>query len=129
AQIALFALLALALLPALRRASDRARRADLVGHLALNAAMIWMLAAMPLLMTGTHATGVGGHPGHAGHAGAAAVAPTGHTPGWVLAVNSLFVAVCLAGLLWWLLRAAAVRRHRLPAAAHGLMAAGMGMML
>ncbi|MEI7057498.1 DUF5134 domain-containing protein [Nocardioides sp. CCNWLW239] len=127
-QIALFAMLAVALLPALRRASDRARRADLVGHLALNAAMIWMLAAMPVLMAGTHSTSVEGHAGHAG-AGAAVAPPAGHTPGWAVAVNSIFVAICLAGLLWWVLRAAAARRHRLPAAAHGLMAAGMGMML
>lgn len=126
AQVALFALLTVALLPALRSASDRARRADLVGHLALNASMIWMLAAMPLLMAGTHATSTDGH---AGHGGVAAASPAGHTPGWVVVVNSIFIAVCLVGLLWWLLRAAAVRRHRLPAAAHGLMAAGMGTML
>ncbi|NGN96052.1 DUF5134 domain-containing protein [Nocardioides sp. KC13] len=126
AQVALFALLAVALLPALRRAGDRARRADLVGHLALNAAMIWMLAAMPVLMAGTHATSV---EGHAGHGGAAAPTPAGHAPGWAVAVNAVFIAVCVAGLFWWLLRATAVRRHRLPAAAHGLMAAGMGAML
>ncbi|MER7556050.1 DUF5134 domain-containing protein [Nocardioides sp. NPDC126508] len=126
AQVALFALLTVALLRALRHASDRARRADLVGHLALNAAMIWMLAAMPFLMVGTRAAGVAGHAGHTEHA---AAAPVGHAPGWAVAINSLFVAVCLAGLLWWLLRAASLRRHRLPAAAHCLMAAAMGTML
>ncbi|MET8518936.1 DUF5134 domain-containing protein [Nocardioides sp. NBC_00163] len=124
AQVALFAVLALALLAALRRASDGARRADLVGHLGLNAAMIWMLAAMPLLMAD-----VGGLEGHAGHGSAVAIAPAGHTPGWAVAVNSLFVVVCAAGVLWWLVRATAVREHRLPALGHGLMAAGMGTML
>lgn len=124
AQVALFAVLALALLPALRRASDGARRADLVGHLGLNAAMIWMLAAMPLLMAD-----VGGLEGHAGHGSAVAIAPAGDTPAWAIAVNSLFVAVCAAGVLWWLVRATAVREHRLPAIGHGLMAAGMGTML
>ena len=124
AQVALFAVLALALLPALRGASDRARRADLVGHLGLNAAMIWMLAAMPLLMAD-----VGGLEGHAGHGSAVAIAPAGHPPGWAIAVNSLFVVVCAAGVLWWLVRATAVREHRLPALGHGLMAAGMGTML
>jgi hypothetical protein len=126
AQVALFAVLTLALLPALLGASDRARRADVVGHLALNAAMIWMLAAMPLLMADAHASGARGH---AGHAGAVTIAPAGHPPAWAIAVNSLFVAVCAAGVLWWLVRATAVRTHRLPAIGHGLMAAGMGTML
>ncbi|MFJ2755997.1 DUF5134 domain-containing protein [Nocardioides sp. NPDC087217] len=124
AQVAIFAVLTMALVPALRGASDRARRADVVGHLALNAAMIWMLAAMPLLMAD-----VGGLEGHAGHGSAAAIAPAGHAPGWAIAVNSGFVVVCAAGVLWWLVRATAVREHRLPALGHGLMAAGMGTML
>ena len=124
AQVALFVVLALALLPALKRARDGARRADLVGHLGLNAAMIWMLAAMPLLMADA-----GGLEGHTGHGSAVATAPAAHPPGWAIAVNSLFVAVCAAGVLWWLVRATAVRDHRLPAIGHGLMAAGMGTML
>ncbi|MBC7275703.1 DUF5134 domain-containing protein [Nocardioides sp.] len=126
AQVALFTVLALALLPALRRASDGARRADLVGHLALNAAMIWMLAAMPLLMADVHP---GGLEGHAGHGSAAAIGAAADTPGWAITVNSLFVAVCAAGVVWWLVQAAAVRTHRLPAIGHGLMAGGMGTML
>lgn len=126
AQGALFGILSLALLSALRRASGRAGRADMIGHLALNAAMIWMLAAMPLLMTQVHPGGLGGH---AGHGSAVAIAPAGHAPGWAIAVNSLFVAVCAAGALWWLVRATVVREHRLPAIGHGLMAAGMGTML
>ena len=129
-QVALFAILTLALLTELRRASDRARRTDLVGHLSLNAAMIWMLAAMPLLMTDAHAAGT--HTaGHAGHSGAAAALPptAAAAPGWAIMINSLFVAACAAGVIWWLLRAAAVREHRLPALGHGLMATGMGTML
>ncbi|MBG6096672.1 DUF5134 domain-containing protein [Nocardioides luteus] len=128
AQVALFAILTVALLPALRRTSGRARRTDVVGHLALNAAMIWMLAAMPLLMADTHAAG--SHTaGHAGHSGAAAALPTAAAPGWAIVVNSLFITACAAGVIWWLLRAAAVREHRLPALGHGLMATGMGTML
>ncbi|MFE6650379.1 DUF5134 domain-containing protein, partial [Nocardioides sp. NPDC057772] len=74
-QVGLFVILTLALLPALRRTSSRARRTDVVGHLALNAAMIWMLAAMPLLMADAHAAGT--HTaGHAGHSGAAAALPS-----------------------------------------------------
>ncbi|MFI5623043.1 DUF5134 domain-containing protein [Nocardioides sp. NPDC051685] len=135
AQVAVFVILTLALLPALRRTSSRARRADVVGHLALNAAMIWMLAAMPLLMTNAHADGphTAGIAGHAGHSGSVAALPptaaAAAAPGWAILVNSLFVAACAAGLIWWLLRAAAVREHRLPALGHGLMATGMGTML
>ena len=129
AQVALFALLTLALVPALRKTSDRARRTDLVGHLALNAAMIWMLTAMPLLMTDTHTAGT--HTaGHAGHTGAAvSLPPAAAAPGWAIMINSLFVAACAAGVIWWLLRAAVVREHRLPALGHGVMATGMGTML
>ena len=130
-QVGLFAVLALTLLPALRRTSGRARRADVVGHLALNAAMIWMLAAMPLLMSDAHAAGA--HTaGHAGHGSAAAALPptaAAAAPGWAIVVNALFITVCAAGVIWWLLRAAAVREHRLPALGHGLMATGMGTML
>ncbi|SDJ86661.1 protein of unknown function [Nocardioides sp. YR527] len=128
-QVALFSLLSLTLVPALVRAGGRARRTDLAGHLALNVAMIWMLVAMPLLMTGAPSEGSGAHAGHTGHAGAAALAPAVRGPDWAIVVNSLFVAVCVAGALWWLLRAAAGREHRLPAIGHGLMAAGMGTML
>ncbi|WP_328530869.1 DUF5134 domain-containing protein [Nocardioides sp. NBC_00368] len=131
AQVALFGILTVVLLPALHRTSGRARRADIVGHLALNAAMIWMLAAMPLLMSDAH--GAGTHTsGHAGHSGATAVLPpatAAAAPGWAILVNSLFVAACAAGVIWWLLRAAAIREHRLPALGHGLMATGMGTML
>ncbi len=134
AQVALFAILTLALLPGLRGTSGTSspsRRADVVGHLGLNAAMIWMLAAMPLLMTDAHATGT--HTaGHAGHSGAAAALPAAGAaaaPGWAIVVNSLFIMACGAGVVWWLLRAAVVREHRLPALGHGLMATGMGTML
>jgi hypothetical protein len=126
AQVALFVVLTVALLPGLQRTGSGAGRADVVGHLALNAAMIWMLAAMPLLMADARS---GGPTSHAGHGSMAAVTSSEPTPGWAIAVNSLFVALCAAGVLWWLLRATVVREHRLPAIGHSLMAAAMGTML
>lgn len=126
AQVALFTTLALALLLALREAGDTTRRADLMGNLALDGAMIWMLAAMPLLMADVPP---GGHDAHAGHDTAAAIGAAADVPGWAIIVNSLFVAVCTAATIWWLVRATTVRTHRLAAVGHGLMAAGMATML
>nr|WP_260174057.1 DUF5134 domain-containing protein [Nocardioides albus] len=126
AQLGLFSVLTLVMLLALRRTSDGTRRADLVGHLALTAAMIWMLAAMPLLVADTDP---GGGQGHAGHGGSAAIAPGADAPGWAIMVNSTFVVLCAAGTLWWLLRATVAREHRLPAMVHALMAAAMTTML
>mgnify|MGYP004171193529 CR=1 FL=1 len=69
AQIALFAIFALALLSALARAHGFPHRVELVGHVVLNAAMIWMLAAMPLLMAGMDMGGDGGSAGGLGGVG------------------------------------------------------------
>lgn len=52
AQVTVFAIFALALLPVLLQQGEAAQRVSLAGHPILNAAMIWMLLAMPLLMAG-----------------------------------------------------------------------------
>lgn len=127
-QIALFAILALALALGIPRAHGAARRADLSGHILLSAAMIWMLAAMPLLMAGAGAAGGSGAGGTAHHHGGGGGGP-GATPAWAEAVNLLFIALCAACALWWLYRLAAARGHRRHSASHALMAAGMGAML
>lgn len=128
AQIALFAIFAFALLPALTRAHGFPHRAELVGHIVLNAAMIWMLAAMPLLMAGMDMGGDGGS-AHAGHHGGGDEMALMATPVWADVVNVAFIVACTVGALWWLYRAAAVRGHRMHALCHALMAAGMGTML
>ncbi|MFS2243016.1 MULTISPECIES: DUF5134 domain-containing protein [unclassified Microbacterium] len=128
AQIALFAIFALALLPALARAHGFPHRVELVGHVVLNAAMIWMLAAMPLLMAGMDMGGDGGS-AHAGHHGGGDEMGLMATPVWADVVNTAFIVACTLGAAWWLYRAAVARGHRMHALCHALMAAGMGAML
>lgn len=126
-QAALFAALTLALLLLLYRARTRLHRSDLGSHLVLNAAMIWMLAAMPLLMADMHAAGVHAAADMGMHdAGEAAMAGT---PMWVDAVNLAFVALSAGAALWLGFRALTAAGHRLHASCHAVMGAGMAAML
>lgn len=127
AQIILFSALALALVPGLWRAPLVSRWVDLTGHIWLGAAMVWMIAAMPLLMAGTSEDHRGGGEHASGHGDA--VVATVPTPVWVDLVNAVFVAGSLALTLWWLYRALTIRDQRLHAFSHCLMAGGMAGML
>lgn len=122
AQIAVFAALALALLPGLVKAQPLPRRVDLAGHIWLAAAMIWMIAAMPLLMArmdgGVH---------HGGVEDEAMMVMT--TPAWADVVNAVFVVGSAALAVWWIYRAARIGGDRVHALCHALMAAGMAVML
>lgn len=124
-QVAIFAILAVALIPAYRGAGT-ARAIDLSGHIALNAAMIWMLAAMPLLMAGMTMGNGGG--GHGDHGGGADMAMTG-TPAWAQVVNTIFIVISVALAGWWLWRLATARRHRIHILCHIAMSLGMAGML
>lgn len=128
AQMILFAIFALALLPVFGRSRTLPGRVDLAGHLVLGAAMIWMLAAMPALMAGADTDGGGGG-GHAGHGGGGAESTLTVTPGWVDAVNAGFVVLCAGAAVWWMYRLVAVRTHRLHRFCHVVMAAGMAAIL
>jgi len=132
-QVGVFAVLTIALLSLLRRAHNTPVRIDLAGHLTLNAAMIWMLAAMPLLMAGmdmSHDMDPGMSMDGQMPMGDAAAAPmTMSTPMWADVVNVIFVALSAATMLWWLYRLISSRHHRLHATCHTVMAAGMGVML
>ncbi|MBD8539225.1 MULTISPECIES: DUF5134 domain-containing protein [unclassified Frigoribacterium] len=128
AQVLLFVILGLSLVPPLLRASSRRGRTELVGHIALDAAMIWMLAAMPLLMAG--AMSAAGGSIHAEHAGADAGADMlMATPIWADVVNVLFVVVSAVAALWWLVQMFISRGHRVHLLCHVVMAAGMAWML
>ncbi|WP_285362881.1 DUF5134 domain-containing protein [Microbacterium sp. LMC-P-041] len=126
AQVAIFAILALALVPSFRGVKG-AQTVDLVGHIVLDAAMVWMLAAMPLLMAGMDMSGDAGG-GHAGHGGGGG--PTiESTPVWVDIVNAVFIALCVAATVWWIWRLFRSSHHRIHSLCHIAMAAGMGWML
>ncbi|WP_046014476.1 DUF5134 domain-containing protein [Microbacterium sp. SA39] len=126
AQVAIFAILALALIPSYRGAKA-AKAVDLTGHIALDAAMIWMLAAMPLLMAGMDmAEGDGG--AHAGHQGGGGMMLDA-TPAWADVTNVVFLGICAVAAVWWILRLFTARHHRIHTLCHVAMAAGMGWML
>lgn len=139
AQVVLFVVLAVSLLLNWQRATRAVDRVDVAGHVLMDAAMIWMLAAMPLLMAGmdhAHETGHGSghgsghsdHGSHAGHGGHAMETSTA-TPAWADVVNVGFVVVCGVATMWWLFQVVGVSRHRWHSACHALMAAAMGVML
>lgn len=126
AQVALFAVLALSVLPLFGRATDGADRLDLVGHITLDIAMMWMLAAMPLLMAGVMDASAGSaHAAHHMTAGEAIM----ETPFWADVVNVIFIVVSAAAAVWWLFRLIVVKAHRLHLACHAVMAVGMSGML
>ena len=85
-------------------------------HVVMNAAMVWMVAAMPQIMGMTMSGDAsdGHHGGSASGAGSVAIA----TPAWVAALTWLFAGLLLVTAVLWALRV------RLPAAQTGC--AGQG---
>jgi hypothetical protein len=74
-------------------------------HLLMSASMVWMVAAMPLLMAGGMAAGSGGGmvmDGMVMGGGDSDAGPTAtETPGWALALTVLFCVGLLAGAGYW----------------------------
>ncbi|MFT4296816.1 MAG: DUF5134 domain-containing protein [Micropruina sp.] len=95
-----------------------ATRVDNATHLAMNAAMAWMLLQMALSAAGT-----GGH----GHGGAGP-AMTGAGPIGALAAALLPVLLLAGCALWWLLRTVRSPRGRVVHLSHAAMAVGMAAM-
>lgn len=122
-------------------------------HVAMGAAMTWMVAAMPLIMGSSHAGSSGGGGHHGGSAPVEAtgpVAPPEPAPGWVVVVTIAFALLSLAAAVWWgaravraddgpgghevadgtvLTRPTVTRSARAEAGCHVLMSLGMGGML
>lgn len=126
AQIAVFAVFALALLPGAFNGDGAARRISLVGHIILNAAMIWMLIAMPLLMAGMTMSDADASEYRRG--ADATTMPTG-TPVWADAVNVLFVVVSAAAVVWWAVALLRPRARHLHDLCYAGMASGTTAML
>lgn len=125
-QVVLFAVLALSLVPNWARTHALVDRIDIAGHALLDLAMIWMLAAMPLLMAGMDHGGGTGHGDHGAQDTGTSVATT---PVWADVVNAGFVVVCVVAGAWWIGRATMCSRRRWHLACYALMAAAMGVML
>lgn len=126
AQVAIFALFALALVPGVFNGEGSLQLISAIGHIALNAAMIWMLLAMPLLMAGM-TMGEGDSSGHH-HGGDAATMPMS-TPVWADVINVFFVAVSAAAAVWWIVTLIRTRGRHLHDLCYAGMAAGMAVML
>lgn len=126
AQIAVFVIFIVALVPGLVSEDSRAARISTVAHIALNAAMVWMLAAMPLLMAGMHSD-IGDGSGH--HHGGVGMDMLMATPGWADLVNIVFVGLSAAAALWWAVRLVAARGRNFHDGCYVLMGAGMAIML
>ena len=126
AQVIIFALFLVALLPGLFTSPSRTEKVSLAGHVALNAAMVWMLLAMPLLMAGMHDAG-GGHEGH--HHGGGNEAMIMSTPPWADVVNVLFIALSAAAAAWWIVVLLRSRGRHLHDLCYSAMGLGMALML
>ncbi|MCA1189000.1 MULTISPECIES: DUF5134 domain-containing protein [unclassified Saccharopolyspora] len=120
-------------------------------HAVMSVAMVWMVAAMPLLMLGAHDSG-GGHHHHAAGAPAsgvlAAPAAAAGPPAPVVLVSAVLGAFLVLSSVAWISTAVDTARHNLntadatgapadpratrlawDAACHGAMSIGMGAML
>ncbi|NMO91334.1 DUF5134 domain-containing protein [Actinomycetospora sp. TBRC 11914] len=74
-------------------------------HLVANAAMVWMVAAMPLIMPSAPSAPVATHHEMAGMGAmpmpGSEAAPAASTPTWVVAVTVAFAVLVLAGAALW----------------------------
>lgn len=146
-QVAFFAALAVVMAIGAIRIEGRTPKVSLASHIVLNASMVWMLLAMPLLMAhsmdeGAHdhgsSEGHGSGEGHADHHAGNGHAHSGgsdmaqampQTPDWATAVN--WVAIALSGLaaVWWLVLLVRSRRIGIHTLCHAVMGLGMAGML
>ncbi len=128
-QSVVFTAFAALMLVSVSRAHDAVQRVDLLGHVVLNAAMVWMLAAMPLLMGQPMSTPSDPHAAHHGGSMDTMAMQLTPTPAWAAVANGVVIAISVLVALWWLVRLARDRGHRLHAGCHLLMGAGMASML
>lgn len=127
-EVGFFTILALIILIGTVRAPGPASTISLSSHLGLNAAMVWMLLAMPLLMdhhmSGGH--GGGSEMAHSEMAHSMTMAPT---PDWVIAVNWLAITLSVLAAAWWIVLLMRSRRVGLHTFCHAVMGLGMALML
>lgn len=108
-QIVVFGLFGIWFLARLTVPEGDHSRANEGYHLVTNAAMVWMVAAMPQIMgADTSAPEAAAHDGSDGMAGMAGMAGRAvpastppSAPGWVVAVSGVFVVLLVAGAVLW----------------------------
>lgn len=129
-QVGIFAVLGLAFGAQLSRAGSASERAGGLTHLVMDAAMVWMLAAMPQLMAGMTSAGPGmDMPGMSMPGEDSISAGVAATPIWAGTVNWVAVGALALAAGWWVVSAIRSAGHRVHCSCHGLMGVGMGLML
>ena len=103
-QIVVFGLFGIWFLARLTVPEGDHSRANEGYHLVTNAAMVWMVAAMPQIMGAEKPASDAAHHGMAGMAMPASTPPS--APGWVVAVSGVFVVLLVAGAVLWTSRIA-----------------------
>lgn len=127
-QVVVFAVFGLLQVAGLARIEGTSARLATASETAMNAAMVWMLAAMPLLMGGGWSAAGGGHDHHGSAAAATAGTPAA-TPDWALSVNGAVITVLVIITAWQVIQAVRTASGRVHVAGHAGMAAGMALML
>lgn len=126
AQVAFFTILAVVMMIGAIRIEGQTPRINLASHIVLNAAMVWMLLAMPLLMA--HQMNAGNH--DHGHSGGSDMAQAmAQTPDWATAVNWVAIALSTLAAVWWLALCLRSRRIGIHTLCHAVMGLGMAGML
>lgn len=137
-QVAFFAVLTVVMIIGGVGLRGRTPRISLASHIVLNAAMVWMLLAMPLLMAHPMDDGAHGDAGGEGHHGDHDHAHSGgsdmaqamtQTPDWATAVNWVAIALSALAAVWWLLLLVRSRRIGIHTLCHAVMGLGMAGML
>ncbi|MGP5099887.1 DUF5134 domain-containing protein, partial [Brachybacterium alimentarium] len=100
-QVAIFALFDILMLIGLPSVRSAAERVGLASHAVLNAAMIWMLLAMPLLMGHSMGGSADAHATHHGGGSGDAMEMT-PTPTWATGANWVTVVLSAVIAAWWL---------------------------
>ena len=129
-QVAIFTLFGALMLSGIFAEVSVSERISLSRHTSLNVTMIWMLLAMPMLMAHPRDGSGDVHAAHHGGASAdPASIPPVTAPAW--ASGASWAAIGVSGLVavWWAVRLLREPGHRVHAACHLLMAAGMSLML
>jgi hypothetical protein len=126
-QIAAFGMFAVIMMLHLTT-GDRRHRWSSAAHVIMNAAMIWMLAVMPLLMP--HAAD-GQHHGRAQHSDPAGpvTASAAAVGVWAEVISWLAVGLMMATAVWWTIRAIRTSAERAHFCCHAAMGAGMATMI
>ena len=107
-------------------------RAAALMHAGMNVGMVWMLLAMPALMSGGGMEMDGGMAGMSGHQHGAGTTTAQDLVGlqaWSALLSWVVTGLLALAAAWWLVRAIRHRGHRVQCCCHGLACAGMGAML